>query len=259
MKVIMTTELEQRKNDRYNKKASDNEMKLIKARFTKEEINCIDELKQDKSISADSKVLKYIVNDYFKQQLGNSDVIQEIECKTNKAKMESLEEELVELKELIFNLTDENKQLLTNLSELPFEDKLRNYSHQVLEAALNKTARHISFSTNIHEVRLECRNIPDEVFNLYQYEIIELYENAFDNGYMSRGDDIEAVIDKLELSNLIIINKDKLTLAFQKSSVSSFSFIQKNDHKIDSVSFAKWYKKELESILNNMKPFSHRF
>ena len=118
------------------------------------------------------------------------------------------------------------------------------------------STRYFSHKTSIHEVRLECRNIPNELFNLHHHEIVELYEDAFEKGYKTRREDLEAVIDELELSNLMIVNKNELISAFQKSSVSSFSFIQRNDHKIDSVNFAKWYKKELKSILTNIEAFS---
>jgi regulator of replication initiation timing len=240
-------------NNINNKSISNAESKLVKAKFSPAEIEIINKIKLDNLISTDSKALRYIVAEYSKQEYGESKIKKNAVGESTSAKVESLKEELAELKKAMVSLTNENKKLHLNVSELPFKDKLNSYSNLLTEELLHKTKGTKGTATSFHEVNQICRDIPKDVFTLYHNEMIEIYDQGYDEGFSDRGDHIEKVADKQELNDLIVVSKDHLTAAFQRSSKISFGFIQNNGHMVDAVTFAKWYKNELQSVLNHIE------
>lgn len=248
--MISKKQKQQKANEKYDKKIKNGDLHLIKARLTQEEINLVNQLKHDEGIATNSSTLKYIINGYF--DLSRKDELKGYKerGKQTNTKSEDLNEEIEELKASISQLTKENKKLKMSNSELPFEEKLKNYAGMVIDQVIEISESEPESNISLGELHLNCDGFPKDIVDLYQNEFFDLIDTYMEEGMTKKEDDI---VDCKRIINVSDF-KDNLVNGITESAYISFcNHYNRKDHKYDIDKFSKWYKKALNSSLNEIE------
>ncbi|PKI12766.1 hypothetical protein [Colwellia sp. 12G3] len=268
---------QQQANENYNKKVHNGELHLIKARLNKEEANYVNQLKQEKGISTSSKTLKHIINDYFKAQQETDISTHKVQDELSSTKIETLEGEIAKLKEENSVLVEENELLKLNLSKIPFEDKLKNYSVLIIQEALDKSGIKGEINFSLGELHFLCTGFPKDIVDLYQNDFFNLMEVFIQKVIDIKEKKIKTYLEKTDTKNrdeliqqaieikeeikegIEFMNLDEnLIKPITDAAYRSFRNIYPNNiSMINNEGFSRWYIKAIQSTIVKLQSISH--